>query len=245
MKIQKNILLISALILSIILSACGPSDAELTPTLSVEDVQTMVVSTLAGGMTQTAIAAPTNTITPTSTLALPTLASPTLGALVTPFGTTVGTGGGGTVTSCYAMSFVSDVTIPDNTAMTQGQAFTKTWKVRNSGTCAWDAGFKFAFTSGDAMSGATFTLTQTVAANAETSLSINMTAPNKAGSIKSSWRMSTAAGQFFGDEVYVLVVVGGGAAASTATTGAPVATATTGVVVPTATTAPPVATNTP
>ncbi|MBC7876401.1 MAG: hypothetical protein H7Y59_04450 [Anaerolineales bacterium] len=237
MKLQKNILLMSALILSIILSACGPSEAELTPTLSVEDVQTMVVSTLASGMTQTAIAAPTKTITPTITL-VPTLASPTLGALVTPFGTTVGTGGGGTVTSCYAMSFVSDVTIPDNTAMTQGQAFTKTWKVRNSGTCAWDAGFKFAFTSGDAMSGATFTLTQAVAANAETSLSINMTAPSKAGSIKSSWRMSTAAGQFFGDEVYVLVVVGGGAAASTATTGAPTATATTGVVVPTATTAP-------
>jgi len=38
-----------------------------------------------------------------------------------------------------------------------------------------------------------------------------MTAPtNKTGAIRSNWRMSTATGQFFGDEIYVVVVVGGG-----------------------------------
>jgi uncharacterized protein YkwD len=34
-------------------------------------------------------------------------------------------------------SFVSDVTIPDNTAIDAGEAFTKTWRISNTGTCIW------------------------------------------------------------------------------------------------------------
>lgn len=232
MKVRKRILISILLVTSILLAACGPSQADMTPTLSVEQVQTMVVSTLAFGMTQTAVAAPTKTSTPTVTPTITTLVSPTLGAQITPFGTTVGTGGGA---ACYSLSFLSDVTIPDNTAMKPGETFTKTWRVKNSGTCAWDAGFKFAFISGDAMNGATYSLAQAVPANTETNLSINMATPNQTGSIKSSWRMSTAAGEFFGDEVYVLITVGGAAAAATNTSGAPAAA--THTVVP-ATTAP-------
>lgn len=237
MKNKKIILIIPLLILSILISACGPSEADLTPTLSVEQVETMIVSTLSVEMTQTALAAPSKTPTPTSTLTPTALASPTLSALTTPLGTSVGSI---PVTACFSMSYVSDVTIPDNTAMTAGQTFTKTWRVRNSGTCAWDAGFKFAFTTGDTMSGATYTLTQAVPANTETNLSINMTAPSKSGAVKSSWRMSTAGSEFFGDEIYVLVVVGGAASGGTATnTGAPAAsTATSTVAAPSATTAP-------
>ena len=34
-------------------------------------------------------------------------------------------------------AFVSDVTIPDNTVMTPETRFTKTWRLRNAGTCTW------------------------------------------------------------------------------------------------------------
>jgi uncharacterized protein YkwD len=34
-------------------------------------------------------------------------------------------------------SFVSDVTIPDNSEMVGGTTFTKTWRVMNTGTCIW------------------------------------------------------------------------------------------------------------
>jgi hypothetical protein len=174
------------------------------------------VQTFSAALTQTALAAPSDTPVPTLT------ASPTFA----PFATSAGTLpviSGPTIAatkSCYSMAFVSDVTIPDNTPMTPGQTFTKTWKVVNNGSCAWDAGFKFAFTGGDAMSGATYTLPSAVAVNATVDISIAMTAPtNKTGAIRSNWRMSTAAGQFFGDEVYVVVTVGGA-------TGTPTATAT-------------------
>lgn len=219
MKTKITVLMTALIMLDIFLSACAGSNAEATPTLSIEAVQTMAVATFSGGLTQTAFAAPTNTFLPTSTPA-PTLSIATL-ANVTPFGT--GIVNANPVTACYGLAYVNDVTIPDNTPMTPGQVFTKTWKVRNSGTCAWDAGFKFAFTSGDAMSGVTYTLPQSVPANTQIDISIAMTAPSKTGSIKGSWRMSNAAGQAFGDEVYLVILVGGAAtntgapAASTAT----------------------------
>ena len=126
------------------------------------------------------------------------------------------------------MSYVNDVTIPDNTPMTPGKTFTKTWKVKNSGTCAWEAGYKFAFTGGDAMSGVTYTLPQSVPANSQIDISVAMTAPSKTGSIRGNWRMSTTAGQFFGDEVYLVILVGGGSntSAPTADTSTPESTAT-------------------
>jgi hypothetical protein len=90
--------------------------------------------------------------------------------------------------------------------------------VKNTGSCTWDAGFKFAFTGGDAMGGTTYTLPSAVVAGAVTDLSVAMTAPSKTGTIRGNWRMSTAGGQFFGDEVYVQVVVGGGGGATSTNT---------------------------
>jgi hypothetical protein len=205
-----QILMVGALLLS----ACGATPADLTPTVTVNpnEIRTQAVQTFAADLTLTALVASTNTpvatITPLATFTV----GPTLAGL--PAGTTAVAGA---TASCYGLSFVSDVTIPDNTPVTAGQAFTKTWKVKNAGSCAWDAGFKFAFTGGEQMGGAAYTLPSAVAAGAVTDISVAMTAPSKTGTLRGNWRMSTAAGQFFGDEVYVQVVVGGGGAAPTNT----------------------------
>jgi hypothetical protein len=197
-----------------LLAACGGSDADLTPTVDPNALSTQVVETFSAGLTQTAVAQPTIQLFPTLTPS----------ATFAPFATSAATFpliSQATIAptkSCYSMAFVSDVTIPDNTPMTPGQTFTKTWKVVNNGSCAWDAGFKFAFTGDDAMSGVTYTLPSAVAVNATVDISVAMTAPTtKTGAIRSNWRMSTAGGQFFGDEVYVVVTVGGTAVTPTAT----------------------------
>lgn len=210
---------------AVLLSACGATAAETTPTVTVnpDDIRTQAVGTFSAGLTATAFAAPTITPTPTQMATFTPLATSTGGVA---FGSTQPVVAA--TASCYGMSFVSDVTIPDNTPVNPGQTFTKTWKVKNAGTCAWDAGFKFAFTGGDAMGGTTYTLPATVAAGAVTDISVSMTAPNKTGTIRGNWRMSTANGQFFGDEVYVQVVIGGGGGAAPTNTGAaPAATSTT------------------
>ena len=211
------------LISSFALTACGGgNDAEATPTMDPLLIQTQAVETFSAILTQTALAAPTNTPVPTLTIAAPTfppLATNTLGAALPTF---AATSSGSTANACYGMTFVSDVNFPDNTAVTPGQSFTKTWKVKNSGTCAWDAGFKFAFTAGNAMNGTAYTVPASVAVGAVVDISIAMTAPTTAGKVQSNWRMSTAGGQFFGNEVYVIVVVGGSTV--TATSGAAINT---------------------
>jgi hypothetical protein len=221
MKTKTTILMTIVIMLGLLMSGCGGSKAEATPTLSVEAVQTYAVATFSGGLTQTALAAPTNTPTATSTvtpLPIATLAN------ILPFATT---SIANPTSSCNMMAYVNDVTIPDNTPMTPGQTFTKTWKIKNSGSCAWEAGYKFAFTGGDAMSGATYTLPQSVPANSVVDISVAMVAPSKTGSIRGNWRMSTAAGQFFGDEVYLVVLVGGtNTSAADAETATPEPTAT-------------------
>lgn len=210
----RNKLMTSLIAGIFLLTACAGNAADLTPTVDPNALATQIVETFAAGLTQTAVAQPTIQLFPTLT------ASPTFAPFATSAATfpPVSQATSAPTTSCYSMAFVSDVTIPDNTPMTPGQTFTKTWKVVNNGSCAWDAGFKFAFTGGDAMSGVTYTLPSAVAVNATVDISVAMTAPTtKTGAIRSNWRMSTAGGQFFGDEVYVVVTVGGTAVTATAT----------------------------
>jgi hypothetical protein len=44
-----------------------------------------------------------------------------------------------------------------------------------------------------------------------------LTAPSTTGTFRGNWRMTNAAGTYFGDEVYVLIVVSGTASTSTPT----------------------------
>jgi hypothetical protein len=212
-----KVLIFLALGAVLVVSCGGGNVPEATPTVGVDQIQTAAVSTFASGLTLTAIVAPTNTPAVTDTPV------PTFAPLSTSTGTVPLTGGlttpatGGTTNSCYGLTFVSDVTIQDNTQMQAGRSFTKTWKVQNSGSCAWDAGFKFQNTGGDSMGASAVTLPASVASGATYEISVPMTAPTTSGTFRSNWRMSTGTGQFFGDEVYVQIVVGSGGGA-TATT---------------------------
>ena len=210
---------------SLFASACASRDVNATPTLSVDLIQTEAVATFASGHTQTAMAMPTNTPTATPT---PSPTSTSTPALTNTPGAPLVPVAGPPISSCYSMAFVADVSIPDNTKMKPGEKFTKTWRVRNNGTCAWEAGFKFNLTGGEAMGGSALTLDKAVNAGTETELSVALTAPTTPGSYRGNWRMTNAAGTHFGDEVFVLIIVEGSASTpSTSTaTGAPTKTET-------------------
>jgi uncharacterized protein YkwD len=45
-------------------------------------------------------------------------------------------------------SFLADVTYPDNTEVEAGEVFTKTWEIKNSGTCSWGEGYEMVVVSG-------------------------------------------------------------------------------------------------
>ena len=144
---------------------------------------------------------PTLTITPfeTPTVFIQTgLASPT-------------TAFGGGATGCDNSVFVTDVTIPDGTQMTPGQAFTKTWRLQNNGTCPWTTAYRLTHVSGNAMGGVATALSQTVNPGASIDIPVAMTAPTTAGEHRGDWRLVNASGQQFGTNVYVIIRVGGAA----------------------------------
>jgi hypothetical protein len=192
---------------SLCLSACGAGTPEPTPTMSIEMIQTSAVSIFVAGLTMTA--ARMSTQTPTNT---PTFTPSTTPTIATPVGP------GAPTASCYGLTGITDVTIPDNTPMLPGQAFIKTWRVKNSGTCTWEAGFRFVFLSGDSMGGTALVLDKAVSPGAEIDLSVSMVAPtDKTGTVRGNWRLSTATGLLFGDEQYVIIVLGGATGTPTAT----------------------------
>jgi Tol biopolymer transport system component len=103
--------------------------------------------------------------------------------------------------------YVADVTIPDGTVMSPGAAFVKTWKVKNSGTCDWDAGFQLIFVGGAQMSGPASVALSAVPAGGQTDISVNQTAPTTYGTHKGTWRIRAGDGTVFGTNLTVLIEV--------------------------------------
>ncbi len=95
--------------------------------------------------------------------------------------------------------FVADVTIPDNTYMAPGEAFTKTWRLRNTGTCTWTAEYALVFDSGNIMGGpASVPLPGNVPPNATVDLSVDLVAPAANGTYRGNWKLRNADGVLFG-----------------------------------------------
>ncbi len=219
--IEKRLIVV-LLMSALLINACGSRSEEQTPTLSSEQIQTQAVATFSLGLTQTALANPTETPTATPTATPTETSTPEVTpTIATPVSVVVPTN------SCYSLAFVADVTVPDNSNMTPSQQFTKTWRVRNNGSCTWEAGFKFNFTGGEAMGGSSISLQSAVSAGKETELTVQLTAPSTNGTYRGNWRMTNAAGTYFGDEVYVQIIVGGSTpTATTAATATPTLTPT-------------------
>jgi hypothetical protein len=205
-----------ALVASVLLAGCGSSGGEQTPTLDVGQIQTQAVEIFSAELTATALAMPTDTPTATEPPTATATSTPAVTNTPVPTATSAAP-----TTSCYNLTFVSDVTIPDDTKMDPGETFTKTWRVRNSGTCKWEEDFLFSFTGGEAMGGSSKAINDIVDPGENVDISVNLTAPNTPGTYRGNWRMSTAAKVYFGDEIYVQIVVGNAPTSTVTPTTAP------------------------
>lgn len=147
-------------------------------------------ATVAAILTQTAAAQPTQ-VPPTTTPFVPTATS------IPPTSTQVPTAT--PISYCYWVQFVKDVTIPDGSVYLPGENFTKTWRLKNIGTCAWTTDTRVVFVSGAQMSGpVAAALPGYVAPGQTVDVSVTLTAPSKAGDYVGYWMLRGPDGTYFG-----------------------------------------------
>ncbi|HEU0297166.1 MAG TPA: NBR1-Ig-like domain-containing protein [Anaerolineales bacterium] len=100
---------------------------------------------------------------------------------------------------CDQAQFVSDLTVPDGSTFTPGTAFTKTWRLKNIGTCTWTTSYKIAWAGGDQLGApALVNMPVNVAPGQMVDISVKMTAPTAAGSYQGLWKIKNVAGVQFG-----------------------------------------------
>ncbi len=117
--------------------------------------------------------------------------------------------GGETEENCtYDAEFIEDVTIPADTEVDTSSAFTKTWKVKNIGTCKWEEGdVQLVFASGDPINSETVVNVPETKANKSVDVSINFTAPGTVGTYRSNWTLKVVDGDEFGDSLRMRIKV--------------------------------------
>jgi hypothetical protein len=200
-------LVVTVIFIAMLVAACGPSTPSgVEPTPDVAAVRTSAASTVVAQFTLTAAV-----FTPTASLPAETSAPQiTTTATVAPLAQ-VTTGAGTTVALCDSLSIdptTVDVNIPDGTTMTPGQDFIKTWRVKNSGSCTWGAGYELVYAGyADQMAGQFQPLEEVVPPGQEVELSVQFQAPDEAGEYVSAWQMSNPAGQPFLEIIFVKILV--------------------------------------
>lgn len=127
-------------------------------------------------------------VAPTPTVPGPDGPLPTSGIQPTPSSACVNRAG-----------FVADLTIQDNAVVPSGAAFTKVWRLRNDGTCAWSSDYQAVFVGGDGMGGQPMIpLRITVMPGERIDLDIDLTAPKQPGEYQGFWKLRSPGGEYFG-----------------------------------------------
>lgn len=144
--------------------------------------------------TDTPQTAPSETPAPTATVQPPTATHTTVPS-DTPEPTQ-------TPLPCNRAEFVKDVTIPDGKDFLMGDTFTKTWRLKNTGSCTWTADYEIVFSSGDKMGApdAVQLTSGTVETGETVDVSVDLTAPGSPGTFRGNWKLRDPDGVVFGIE---------------------------------------------
>jgi hypothetical protein len=201
------------LIFALLLTACGASPTPSEPTPDIAAVRTSAASTVVSQFTLTAAVF---TPVPATATEKQATVSPEATATQTTLPVAQVTNAEGTVVVLcdkYSWDIATvDVNVPDNTTMSPGQDFVKTWKIKNIGSCTWDAGYKLVFSYGDEeLKGEAQPLSAAIAPQQEVEVSVQFTAPDLPGTYTSYWTLQNARGiAFQGNDnkvLYVQIVV--------------------------------------
>lgn len=105
------------------------------------------------------------------------------------------------------LTFLEDLTIPDNMFATFGLALDKQWLVENSGTCHWNSAYRLRNIGGAALGAPEEIALYPARAGTQARIQIQFTAPFAEGVYESAWQAIDANGNPFGDPIYIRIAV--------------------------------------
>ena len=194
-KNNRFFLALTALLLAAL--ACNLPQSEPPTTSEPNAAFTAAAQTVAAQLTQSALTL--NAPTVTGIAPLPQNTATTIPPTIAPLPTN--TNQPTPTQECDKAQFIADVTVPDGTNMIPGQAFTKTWRIKNIGTCTW-TGYSLVFDTGNSMGGAASSAIGNTPPGGTLDISINLIAPAAIGDYRGYWRIRNASG-------YLLPVING------------------------------------
>lgn len=106
-----------------------------------------------------------------------------------------------------SLTFIEDLTIPDNSFVTYGSTIDKQWIVQNSGTCNWSADFRLRHIGGAALGASEEIALFPARAGTQATIQILFTAPFTDGEYESAWQAFDPFGLAFGDPIYIRIIV--------------------------------------
>jgi hypothetical protein len=198
-----------------VFSACAPTQTQLPPGMG----ETWAAFTMAAVMTQSAFGTleakltqvSASTPTPQETPS-PQMTTTNPLTSIKPAQTTSNAGA-----ACNWAGFVSDVTIPDGTQMEPDLEFTKTWRIKNLGSCTWTKKYGLIHSGGEIMGAPdTVYLPIEVSPGSEVEVSVKMKAPQVFNTYTSYWLLQDDKGGIFGigssgkGPIYLKITVGKG-----------------------------------
>jgi hypothetical protein len=198
---------VGVLLILLWLAACSPTTPTSQPTADLNPLRTQVAATVLAQVTRDLASTPSITPLPSLTATyLPTFTpfptvSPSPSMTVTP------STGTPKATAVNQAQWVSQ-TIADDTTFAPGETFTMTWRLKNTGTTTWTAGYLLRYYSGNTFGAPKeIPIGREVPPGGEIDINIRMKAPAQPGSYRCDWVMANESRSNFKEPVYLKIKV--------------------------------------
>jgi hypothetical protein len=105
------------------------------------------------------------------------------------------------------VEFIEDLTVPDGSVFPPGSSIDKRWSVRNRGSCNWTSNYRLVRLDQDVIQSPAEVALYPARAGALGIWQVDLIAPMEPGEYMARWQAREPSGEFFGQEVFVIIQV--------------------------------------
>jgi len=105
------------------------------------------------------------------------------------------------------LRYLADITVPDGSIVSPGEAIDKQWQVVNSGTCNWNERYWLRRISGPPLDSLDEQALYPARGGTQAVIRVLLVAPPDPGTYRSAWQAYNPQGEPFGDPIFVEILV--------------------------------------